>query len=694
MYLKILAGVICLMLYGTAPAVPKQIVADSLRRELAFASDISDSLVLLYNLYDLALQREQPAWGWQIYETAGRARNDAVQLDALRRLAVHCLENDSLLLHLEQLAKQLPESEEQKECVVFIQLQRIFSQAKYTHNDRQRQQILESLKKDHAGEEQDFYANLQQLYTLCIYLGQTTSGALYTQYLERLEEQIRRLPPQLYAIRNQFYTQSAIAYTNNENYKKAIAADRELIRIIKGLERKYAAMGRRYRNYDVNYYICYRRMLSNCEGLTEEEVEDLYGKIVALSEKNKDVEHDFHDNPRATVFYLMTKKKYAEAIPYIRKVLAHNLSVTQKRQMLALLKKAATRTGDSATLLQTLNEYNDVLEEYSRKNSAELYRELQIRYEVNELKNQNTELELQKRQNEVEYNRKISIIVQVAFAIVFLILIGVFWLYYRSRKLAKRLMHYTDALQEERRELKNAQAELTLAYERVETANRAKSEFLHSMSHEVRTPLNAILGFSQLIVKKMPEDAQEKLGKFAQIISLNTDYLTTLINDILDVSSLEGGEMLCEPVRTTVHAMGKMAVENMKGRAKPGVIMKFEPTTSDIVLMTDRKRVEQVLINLLGNAAKFTDSGEIVLSYRTNFSTQQLTFTVTDTGKGIPSGKEEVIFDRFVKLDPFMQGSGLGLYLCRQIANMLGGEICVDPLYKQGARFCFTIPMN
>lgn len=694
MYLKFLFCVIGLLFWETVSAVPKQNLTDSLRRELSLASDINDSLLILYNLYDLALPKEQPAWGWQIYEVAGRVHDDAVRMDILRRLAVHYMENDTLMLRLVQLAKELPESEEQKECVVFIRLQRIFSQAKHVHDNEQRRQMLKSFEKDNIGKDKDFYANLLHLYSLCIYLGQTTSGALYSQYLERLEEQIRLLPSHLYAIRNQFYTQCAIAYTNNENYQKALAADRELIKIIKDLERKYSAMGRRYRNYDINYYICYRRMLNNYEGLTEEEIEELYDKIVLLCKRNKDVQNDFHDNPRATVFYLMTKKKYAEAIPYIRKVLAHKLSLTQKRQMLVLLKKAATRTGDSATLLHTLSEYNDVLEEYSRKNSAEFYRELQIRYDVDELKTQNTELELQKRRSEVIYNRKISMIVQSAFAIVFLILIGVFWLYYRSRKLTKRLMHYTDALQEERNELKNTQAKLTQAYERVETANRAKSEFLHSMSHEVRTPLNAILGFSQLIVKKMPQDTQEKLGKFAQIIALNTDYLTTLINDILDVSSLEGGEMLCEPVWTTIHSMGKMAVENMKGRAKPGVVMKFEPTTSDINVQTDRKRVEQVLVNLLGNAAKFTDSGEIILTYQVDFSTQLLTFTVTDTGKGIPSGKEEIVFDRFVKLDPFMQGSGLGLYLCRQIANMLEGKIYVDTRYKQGARFCFVIPMN
>lgn len=653
-----------------------------------------DSLSVLYHLYDLSSSNDQRTWGWQIYETAKRANNLNAQIDVLRQLSVRYSQEDSMLYKMEMLAEQLPESDEQKECLTFIRLQRETNRMRTLPEEEEHKEMMQLFDWEQSGGKRDIYDNILHLYMLCIYLSEATTGTMYMEYLNQLGELLDQLPENLYALRNNFYTRSAIAYTYNGEHKKAIEADNELLEIIKELERRYSAMGRRYRNYATNYYISYRRMLSNYPGLTAKEVEIIYRKILALCGKSEEIKFDFENRPRTKAYYLLKMKRYAEAIPCIKKALENETSLPYRRQLLSMLKEAATATGDSNTLLSTLKEYNDILETAISHSTAEYYQEVQIRYDVSALKMKNAELEVQKRQAEVKSNHLILTITLTAFGIVLAMLGAVCWLYYRSQKLANHLKQFSNELSKERNELKLTQTELIEACERAENANRAKSEFLHSMSHEVRTPLNAIMGFSQLIVKKVPAEARQKLDQFARIITLNTDYLTTLINDILDVSAIESGEMLIEPQPSSVHAMGYMAVENMKGRVNPSVVMEFVKPPKDFLISTDRQRVEQVLVNLLGNATKFTEAGSITLAYNVDHENNELTFSITDTGKGIPEGQEEVIFDRFVKLDPFSQGSGLGLYLCQNIARMLGGRIYVDTEYKSGARFCFVIPIK
>lgn len=673
---------------------------DSLRQKLSQAQTPKDSLAILYDLYDLSLRSDQQKLAWQIYDIVNRTDDKTGVSDVLCQLAVLYSKSDSVLQHIEECAKAQPESRLQKQYLLFIQLYREDAKAKNLKGSQRQEEVMKIFNKEHNGNPADtssFYDNIRQLYSLCIYLSYTTSGKLYVEYLQRLEELIRQLPADAYFLRNMFYTRAAIVYTNNGEYDRAIAADRELIHIIDELKKRYAAMGRRYRNhnYDANYYLCYRRMLSNYPGLTQEEVEDFYNKCVALSERNEDVRKNLEDHPRVKVYYLVAQKKYKQAIPYIKQLLDHtDLAPAQRRQMLSLFKEAAIATGDDASLLVALKEYNDVLLQYQQDSYDELYRELQIRYDVNNLIAENIQLELESRETQARNDNIIKIAFIVSMVFVLLLLVVISYSFLRTRNFANRLLRLTEMLKQGRRQLIEIQKELVETCERAEEANIAKSNFFHSMSHEVRTPLNAIMGFSQLLVKKIPDEHRGKLEQFTHLITLNTEYLSTLISDILDVSSLESGEMLCELNPVSVHTMANVAVNNMRGRAKAGVTMEFVPSTEDFRISTDRLRVEQVLINLLNNAAKFTDAGSIVLSYCIDDSKHSLMFTVTDTGCGIPAGKEEVIFDRFVKLDPFKQGSGLGLYLCRSVARLLGGDLFVDKLYDKGACFCFTIPIN
>ena len=241
--------------------------------------------------------------------------------------------------------------------------------------------------------------------------------------------------------------------------------------------------------------------------------------------------------------------------------------------------------------------------------------------------------------------------------------------------------------------LKHSQMRQEAMKEKAVQAIQRKNMFLSNMSHEVRTPLNAIVGFSAVLTDEDELFDDESRREFSEIIKVNSFQLLKLINDILDFSDFENDNItfnirthdavkLCNEVVETVMASRKLEVE-----------MRFDTDLSVLMLDTDDARLRQVLINLLVNAAKFTEQGSIVLELKMADAGTAL-FSVTDTGCGIPPEKQHLIFERFEKLNDFVQGSGLGLSICQLIVKYMNGKLWVDSGYTRGARFCFTHPLK
>lgn len=241
--------------------------------------------------------------------------------------------------------------------------------------------------------------------------------------------------------------------------------------------------------------------------------------------------------------------------------------------------------------------------------------------------------------------------------------------------------------------LKRSQMRQEAMKEKAVQAIQRKNMFLSNMSHEVRTPLNAIVGFSAVLTDEDESFDDESRREFSEIIKVNSFQLLKLINDILDFSDFENDNItfnirthdavkLCNEVVETVMASRKLEVE-----------MRFDTDLSVLMLDTDDARLRQVLINLLVNAAKFTEQGSIVLELKMDDADTAL-FSVTDTGCGIPPEKQHLIFERFEKLNDFVQGSGLGLSICQLIVKYMNGKLWVDSGYTRGARFCFTHPLK
>ena len=252
------------------------------------------------------------------------------------------------------------------------------------------------------------------------------------------------------------------------------------------------------------------------------------------------------------------------------------------------------------------------------------------------------------------------------------------YFYYHTKKLKDELQESESALRE--------------AKDRAEESSRLKSAFLANMSHEIRTPLNAIVGFSDVLASG-GTSVDEQQG-YVDIIKTNSDLLLRLINDILDVSRLEADRVTFTIEKCDVVPLCQQVLASVSQARKSENEFIFECDRESVDLRTDTQRLQQVIINLLSNADKFTRNGKITLKLEVDDEKRVATFSVSDTGTGIPLEKQKQVFERFEKLNEYVQGTGLGLSICKLTVEKWGGEIRVDSGYTDGARFVFTHPFE
>lgn len=329
--------------------------------------------------------------------------------------------------------------------------------------------------------------------------------------------------------------------------------------------------------------------------------------------------------------------------------------------LLMLIGTLAVKAEDSQSACDSLRLLYQMRDSISAQSYVAQVNLQRARYEVNELT-----LKTQKRRADLLLYAAIG-----SLAILALIGVGTYNLSHKNRR------------------LKAAQLRLEKAQKEAANSIRTKNLFLSNMSHEIRTPLNALSGFSAILTDSHID--AETRQQCNEIIQQNSDLLVKLIDDVVDLSNMEKGDMQFRFAEQEVVSLCRKVVDSVERIKQTAAEVAFETSLSQLTLYTDEARLQQLLINLLINATKFTTTGSITLTL--DVTDGMARFAVTDTGCGIAPDQREKVFNRFEKLNENAQGTGLGLSICRLIIERFGGKIWIDPDYNTGTRFCFTHPL-
>lgn len=439
------------------------------------------------------------------------------------------------------------------------------------------------------------------------------------------------------------------------------------------LHRAWLAMDDRFeRPYrDTTGYTmrAYSKMLYLRELISKEKATQYYGKCMELARARGDLAEIYSTSAR----YYQYMEEYERAVAYIDSavtVYKRNGTKADFASIYAVQSWLYEHLGDYKNALEALRESNTIRHNDRVEEAQNSLAEMQTLFEVGQL-----ELEKSRLANRMKF-------IALLAGGVLLLLVG--WSVYQYVMVRR--------LKQIRRQLTDANQEITRQSRRATESEKMKTAFINSMCHEIRTPLNAINGFSELLLDDTLDAHTRR--EFREQIWTNTTALTTLLENMLELSSLVSSEAPLPQTDTDIGLLCAERLEYQKRQSNnPQVEYIFKGGgEGPCIIPTNVFYMTRVIDNLLQNAAKFTAAGSVTLSCEKDDSQRRLRIRVADTGIGIDPDKREWVFERFAKVDPFKPGSGIGLYLCRLIVTRLGGEIRVCPEYRAGCCIDIVLP--
>ncbi|MCM1368838.1 MAG: ATP-binding protein [Candidatus Amulumruptor caecigallinarius] len=629
------------------------------QEKLSGTKSAADSIAIFYNIFDLSDHENRLATARKIYDVAKRSGNTNVQLEVCRVLAYNNLSDDAL----EKIEKELtniPSSKAKEETLLFIKLKRIAAKSNALSDEKSKEVITNAINSIENTGHKSQYDDLLNLYTIVAFLRNDVSGEMMIDYLEKLSAKVDKMTFTINAVPDFIYSELADTYSDSGYQKKGFELDKKLQQVLITLKQKYGHKGREYRTFAMAQYISYRRMLRNYEQLTAQEAKDVYEKVMALAAIDDEVKQDINSNPRFYAFYYMNTGEYSKAIPYLKKLIAEDTSLGLKRRALEMLRKAATETHDNTSLVEALSQYVDVLEKIDSLNDTEKYKELQIRYDVQQLKTENSALEKQNLAEQETSERRTMSFLMLAILVIGVAIVIFLYFWTRHRMATSAFIKFYNSLVKER--------------------NRIRDNQYYDYAKPQHAPRSSA--------------GRRKSGAKRRIVRPSADVLNSIFCNLFYIASMGRRDRVKYVRRIHLDQIMRECARGIESAIKPGVNFNIEFPAENIEMFTDSEVLEYIIRHILNNSAQYTTSGEISFSASVDKTGGKVTFRFTDSGEAIPTGDEQYLFDNFVNLEQVSDMKDGGLFFCRMNSMLLKCDLLVDKSYKQGVRFLFHVPVD
>lgn len=639
---------------------------DSLLHLLNATASSEKKIQIYRDLADISIDApDAKTYLLKMYREAEKINDKKNMLDALNDIvtgAIISYNKDSIIKYTEYI-KKIATTEEKERLLPFYHI-RIFESQCFS--DQKETAIKEELNLLDSIND-NVYGKIASAYTMgfSFYIHGQFDKAL--PHLENALQLTKTIPEKdRYDYQRYITLNLCFTYAQTGKEKESIKIMENLINLV---ELKYKTDYEKQRPfYKIELYLLqyYSFMIGNLPYLTVEQAQDYWNRIQIIGKTlTNDLDrynyylcaNNYYSNNRI-------KKDYPKAIEANDSLIriAKTLAPVNLPGLYNINSLLYEEIKDYPNALKYLKISHQIQDSLTTDAAHKQLNELQVKYDLNALNNEKTMLEVKNKQT-----------LLISLSILLIIVISICTYLYFSLKKEKRM-----------------KMELKVLHGKAQESEKMKQAFINSICHEIRTPLNAIVGFSDLI---MNEDIDAEMRReFPAEIQKSTVLLTGLVNSMLEVANLDVSEekLPCEAADLKDICTQEMELLNKK----PGIEYILDIAPESMIIQTNVQYLTQVIGHLLNNANKFTEKGCITLSYEADKQQEHISISVTDTGCGIPKEKYEEVFNRFSKLDTFVPGNGLGLYLCRLIVKRLAGEIKIDPDYAEGTRMVVTLPIH
>lgn len=664
---------------------------DSLQNALGKAISEQAKIETLTNLMDISKGDDILKYGKQVYAEALRMNNDYYKeaaLAAILRQYVNTDQKDSANLYLAEAERSL--KGESKTCLVsYMRMILDTRVVSYTTSEER----LRIIKEYMVALETDKSLSPYQVISYNYVVGMAVAGNLLIGfnvmadtgknelkeakfYFLDIVKIVEKMPIRqaYYFLPNIYFMLCNLSNDSNERAQYATA----MLNLIKSYANENEMKRRPYAINKRHLLNAYTNLAISTDAIGKDLGATYYHELVKLLKQYPEAA-----NITPEYEYYFTSANYYYCLRDFKRYIQFNDSLIEFFKGAHYENEIISCVTGKIAAYDSLGMYKEAYENYKDftilqdSANARILRQklegLEIQESVNNLvvEKRSLELDLQKAKNQNYLFLALSI----------LALGGLIFIFFRLGKM-KSLY----------RELRESNQKVLTANRKAMESEEMKTAFIRNMSHEIRTPLNAINGFSELIADDSVSTEEKKA--FSQIIHDNCFHLTTMLNSLLEIAQLDGTSDTFPLTPIHIKEICEHEIEQAKKfRQQPDIEYRLNGDPDNDMVLTNRTYFSLVLSHLLANSSKFTEKGSITIAYRLDNGKNQATFTITDTGCGIPADKQEWIFERFTKANNFVPGSGLGLYLCRLILKRLNGKIKVDSTYTDGARLVITMPI-